>query len=520
MSTAQKPNVLFLLSDEHSFRFLSDHHQPELAEPCQTPTLDALKQNGTAFNTTYCQMPLCTPSRMCMLSGREVNDCGAWFNSSVLDPDLPTIPKAFAAEGYTTCLVGKMHFGGNLQYHGFQHRPYGDLTGNCGHQHELIDLKEHGLEGYTGMQLRTLTAGLTTIPESQLQEQVVNRETITFLREHQAATPEKPWFLCASYSRPHFPLNAPKRHLDKYWPKGVTPPKVGRSGDTFDHPMTQGMRKGFDTDRIDDDETALARASYFACVDYLDEILGDLLTTLEKDGLLENTIIVYTSDHGEMVGEHGGWWKNTWHEASARVPFIVQTPAQRRGETQPNQINTPVSLADLFPTLCGMAGVAYPNDLYGMNLTEAINTGNEPDRGAVFCDTLNDRWGQGTNFRMVRDGKYKYVAFGDAPEILINVQDDPFEQHNLAPDAQGEDADALAQLRAFVKQSIKLNNQDEWKQRDKQLKEKHPKPEAIMHAGLNHYELSDGRIIEHEHLLYKPHVVAPTAGTYIADAPK
>ncbi|MFG0248258.1 MAG: hypothetical protein ACF8OB_05170, partial [Phycisphaeraceae bacterium JB051] len=182
--------------------------------------------------------------------------------------------------------------------------------------------------------------------------------------------------------------------------------------------------------------------------------------------------------------------------------------------------NTPVSLADLFPTLCGLADVAYPQDLYGMNLTPAIKTGNEPDRGVVYCDTLNDRWGEGTNFRMVRDGKYKYVAFGDAPEILINVEDDPFEQHNLAPNAQGEDAEALTKLRAFVQQSIKLNNQEQWQKRDAELKSKHPKPDAIMHAGLNHYELSDGRIIEHEHLLYKPHVVAPTAGTYIADAPR
>lgn len=516
MSSTKKPNVLFLLSDEHSFRFLSDHHAPELAEPCRTPTLDALKQQGTAFNTTYCQMPLCTPSRMCMLSGREVFDCGAWSNSSVLDPNLPTLPKAFAAAGYTTCLVGKMHFGGNVQYHGFQHRPYGDLTGNCGHQHELHDLKAMNLEGHSGMQLRTLTAGPTTIPESQLQEQIVSRETISFLREQTAQNPDKPWFLCASFSRPHFPLNAPKRHFDRYWPTGVTQPKVGREGDTFDHPMTQGMRKGFDTDRIGDEELLKARAAYFACVDYLDEILGDMLAVLAKDGMLDNTIIVYTSDHGELAGEHGGWWKNTWHEASTRVPFIVQTPQQRAGNAKANQINTPVSLGDLFPTLCGLAGVQAPSDLYGMDLTKAVQTGNEPDRGLVFSDVLLDRWGKGMSFRMVRDGKYKYVAFGDAPELFFDVDADPLEQHNLVTTATGEAAQVLEKLRHFVKDTVNLSNQEAWKQASDKLKEAYPK---LQKAGLNVYELPDGRLIDAEHLLYQPNVLAQCAKEIIADAP-
>lgn len=516
MSSTQKPNVLFLLSDEHSFRFLSDHHDPSLAEPCRTPTLDHLKRYGTAFNTTYCQMPLCTPSRMCMISGREVFDCGAWTNSSVLAPDMPTIPKAFAAAGYTTCLVGKMHFGGNLQYHGFEHRPYGDITGNCGHQHELHDLKAMGLEGRSGMQLRTLTAGPTTIPESQLQEQITARETISFLREQTAKSPEKPWFLCASFSRPHFPLNAPKRHMAKYWPTGVTPPKVGRTGDSFDHPMTQGMRKGFDADRIDGDELAKARAAYFACVDYLDELLGDMLAVLERDGLLENTIIVYTSDHGEMAGEHGGWWKNTWHEASTRVPFIVQTPAQRRGDAKPNAINTPVSLADLFPTLCGLADVKQPDDLYGMDLSNAIHTGQEPQRGLVYSDVLYDRWGKGTSFRMVRDGRYKYIAFGDAPELFFDVEADPFEQHDLSTSATGDALQVLNKLRAFVQQTVNLNNQQAWKEAGDKLMEAYPK---LKDGGLNLYELPDGRLIEAEHLLYHPNVIAQRARDVMADAP-
>ncbi len=518
MSSTAPPNVLFLLSDEHSYRFMSDHHDAAMAEPCHTPTLDSLKQSGSAFNTTYCQMPLCTPSRMCMLSGKEVQNCGAWENGSVLDPDLPTLPKSFAKAGYTTALVGKMHFGGNLQFHGFQHRPYGDVTGNAGHQEDLETAESLKHVDATPIQKRTLHVGDLMMPESQLQEQIVVRETISFLREQTAANPEKPWFCCASFSRPHFPLHAPKRHMKKYWPKGVTEPKVRRTGDSFDHPMTQGMRKGFDADRIEGDELAKARAAYFACVDYLDEILGDLLVTLEKDGLLDNTIIVYTSDHGEMAGEHGVWWKNSWHEASSRVPLIVQTPTQRKQQDKPHQVNTPVSLADLFPTLCGLAGIDCPDGLDGMDLSHAVTTGQEPDRGYIHCDVLYDRWGKGTSFRMVRDGQYKYIAFGEAPELLFDLDADPFEQHNLARSATGEVAQVLEKLRQHVKQTIDLTDATQWRKKHLEMREQHPMPANI--GTLNGYILADGRVIDAGVTVGQPKVVTHSIHEMVADAPK
>ena len=107
------------------------------------------------------------------------------------------------------------------------------------------------------------------------------------------------------------------------------------SGDSADHPMTRGAIAGFRTEEIEGAEMMKARAAYFACVDFLDEMLGDFLAVLERDGLLDNTVIVYTSDHGEMAGEHGLFWKNTWHEAAARVPLIISTPAHRRGSPTP-----------------------------------------------------------------------------------------------------------------------------------------------------------------------------------------
>ena len=323
----QRPNILYLMSDEHSFRFMGHIPTTEGGEPIDTPAFDKLAASGIVFTDAYCQMPLCTPSRICQLTGKEVRKCGAWNNNSVLRPELQTLPGILAEAGYSTCLVGKMHLGGNRQFVGFQHRPYGDLTGHTGHQWEPIHDDRR-----SDMRMRTSHVGVTGIPESLLQDVVVATETTAWIREHQHAHPSQPWFLMASFSRPHFPLTAPRRHVERYPIDGISAPKVPAGGDAYDHPMSTGMRQGFQADAIDASEMMRARAAYFASVSYLDEVIGDLLLRLENDGLLENTIIVYTTDHGEMAGEHGVWWKNGWYEACTRVPLIISLPEHRSGE--------------------------------------------------------------------------------------------------------------------------------------------------------------------------------------------
>jgi choline-sulfatase len=505
------PNVLFLLSDEHSYRFFSHLDPSGEGEPARTPSFDALAGSSAVFHTTYCQMPLCTPSRMCMLTGREVRRCGAWFNGSYLESSIPTLPGVFAESGYETCLVGKMHFGGNRQFCGFRHRPYGDLTGSAGHQRDpLTGGSRQAMRG------RTLDAGVTQWPESQLQEQIIARETLAFLREHRAARPDQPWLLCASFSRPHFPLTAPKRYLDRYWPHGVTEPKVGRTGDSVDHPMTVGMTKGFKCDQIEYQEMMKARAAYFACVDYLDEVIGDMLAAMQRDGLLDNTIVVYCSDHGEMAGEHGLWWKNGWFEACTRVPWLVQLPEHRSGELKPCRLTTPVSLADLFPTLCGLAGVPKVQGLDGHDLSGAIRARTEPrQRGPIFCDALGERWGEGTSFRMIRDGRYKYVAFSGCPELLFDLEQDPLEQRNLAV-APGDHVDALLRLRRLAQQSMDFPDATQCFDAAMQNLKQH----AIGLDGRfsNLYLLPDGRLVDAELSFHEPRQV-PEPAQRIADWP-
>lgn len=505
-----QPNILFLLSDEHSFRFMG--HAPG-GEPVETPTFDRLAATGMVFTDAYCQMPLCTPSRISLLTGRAVRGCGAWQNDSVLRPELPTLPGTLAAHGYETCLVGKMHLGGSVQFAGFRHRPYGDLTGRCGHQREMRQESAR-----SSMRMRTLGAGVTEIPESLLQEEIVAQETLAFLREHQHAHPDQPWFLCASFSRPHFPLTAPRRWIERYPADRIPEPRVPATGDAYDHPMSVGMRKGFRTDEIDYEEMMRARAAYFACVSFLDEIVGDLLLRLEAAGLLENTVIIYSTDHGEMAGEHGTWWKNGWYEACTRVPFIFSTPEQRRGEAPAHVIRTPVGLVDLFPTCCGLAGVPAPAGLDGIDLSAALR-GAEPPERPIVCDNLIPRWGEGTEFRSIRWRQYKYVRFRNAPPLCFDLEADPGEQRNLLQrGATGDAADAIAFLREYAEESIDFDAAEEERTvRDGGLREQYPL--TIPRSTGNQYLLPSGGLLDADAVLYNPPLLTEAAAAAFADYP-
>lgn len=533
---ADQPNVLLVMSDEHSFRCLSHLNPDGRGEPVQTLALDDLAQNGTTFDQTYCQSPLCAPSRMCMLTGRDQRSCGGWTNGSVLRPDTETFPARLSDAGYETALVGKMHLGGSRQFGGFDHRPFGDLTGRAGHQPDPLpfevgrdyEAKDWATAGKP-RDTRLTDPGVTEIPESMLQDQRVVTETMAWIREQEAANSEQPWFVCSSLGRPHDPWTIPRRYLERYWPEGTPLPKIGLDGDAMDHPLTQRViedlrskGRGQYVADLDDEIVRKTRACYFGCVDYMNDLVGDLLAQLERDGSLENTVVIYTSDHGELAGEHGLWYKRTWHEASTRVPFILQLPGHRSGDIPATRLETPVSLADLYPTICGLTGTDAPDDLDGIDLTPAIKNGEEPDRGPVVCDNMNPVYGDDVAYRMVRDGQYKYVGFRDAPELLFDLEADPHEQHNLAPDAVGEDADALERLRSHVAETMDFEALDEVRAEDEVLQTEYALENATVSLGeesydgrkgevTNVYHMPDGRLVDADSPLYNPIEVAHSA---------
>jgi choline-sulfatase len=316
--------------------------------------------------------------------------------------------------------------------------------------------------------------------------------------------------MCASFSRPHFPWTAPRRFFDRYWPSGVTRPRVERTGDTALHHMVVEHRQRFDTEHVTDEELLRVRAAYMACVDYLDEILGDFLATLERDGLLENTIVVYTTDHGEMGGENGMFYKNTWHEPASHVPFIIQTPEQRRGEAAPSRLKTPVSLGDLFPTLCGLVDVVAPEGLDGEDLSIAIHSAaTECAHKPVLSQSV-------PSWRMLRQGQYKYVAFREGPEVLFDLQTDPDEQRNLAGDPA--QATVLVDLRAKAMAGFDFEEVAERAREEREaLRERFPM--RIKGQTPNQLLLPDGRLVEGDAALFLSTVLAERAWEAFDDWP-
>ncbi|MBT5876902.1 MAG: sulfatase-like hydrolase/transferase, partial [Candidatus Latescibacteria bacterium] len=287
----------------------------------------------------------------------------------------------------------------------------------------------------------------------------------------------------------------------------VTEPRVPAAGDAFQHPMSVGMREGFQVDDIPKDEALHARAAYFGGVSYLDEVIGDLLVRLDSDGLLDNTIIVYTSDHGEMAGEHGVWWKNGWYEACTRVPMIISLPGQRSGAAQADHCSVPVGLVDLFPTLCGLAGVETPPGLDGVDLSGvAAGRSDAPDR-PVFCDNLIPRWGEGTEFRMIRWRQYKYVVFRDAAPLFFDLKADPGEQDNLIGHTLNVEASAaLEHLQSVAAHTMDFDEA----QRDRELRDgdlRETYRQSIPESTGNLYHMPSGKLISAEDTLYSPTII-------------
>ncbi|MDA4848711.1 sulfatase-like hydrolase/transferase [Hoeflea poritis] len=529
----QKPNILFLLSDEHSFRFVGHRSSADGGEDVATPALDRLAAQSTVFTDTYCGAPICVPSRISLMTGLTAEKSGACDNTSYLDPALDTMPKALSRAEYTTCLIGKMHFLGSNQFHGFQYRPYGDLCGNHTHQFEhLIPMRpgdpvigdDLGQQADLGsdrlgdfLETRTTTVGETKIPESQCGDQIVATETVSFLREHASRAPEKPWFLCASFSRPHYPLNTPARFLRNYPVDKITEPFVGPEGDSFDHVVTAALRAGFKIPRISKEEEMRARAAYFANVEFFDQVLGDLLLRLEMSGLLENTIIVYASDHGECAGEHGAWWKSGWYEASTRVPMMISTPEQRAGTQRARNVETPVSLLDLMPTFAAISG-AEIGDVSGRNLLPAIGGQADLEDRMIICDHLNERWGEGSAFRMVRFNQYKLVVFDNEENLFFDLESDPKEQHNLFAVASGDEAEILDKMLDFVRNGLDFRKVlDEQRARMARLRAAYPMMNENYNP--NQYMLSSGRVIEAEQALYYQSVITDDPDSFFGDYP-
>lgn len=489
------PNILLILTDQHNSHVAGFAGDPVV----RTPNLDQLAERSVQFDTAVCASPCCTPSRMSLLTGKDIHHCSAWNGHWVIFPEHVTWPAHFARHGYRTCLVGKMHFGGKDQMNGFQRRPYGDLRHGLGHQSDPIDL----FPAYHG----ATNVGVTEIPESLLQDNVVTRETLAYLLEHHDREPDVPWFCCASYSRPHSPYTAPGRYVRRYRDR-VPPIELSADFKQRLDPYSRRMYEGEPGRDLTREESLRAREAYYACVDLVDDCIGELLDGLERAGALENTIVIYTSDHGEMMGQHGLWGKGVPHEGSIGVPLLISGSGIKPGH---HVVQDPISLIDLYPTICRLAAIPVPMGLDGVDFSVVLSDPTTKEVPRIFAPStylpyavrVKGAWGipdkpPACAMRAIRERDWKYVEIERADPLLFDMKNDPGETTNLA--GRPEHASRCERMRraamdgfdwARVRQQIESD-----RERIKQF------ASGVKPSTPNQYALADGRVFDAETSLY------------------
>lgn len=479
---------------------MTDQHDPRVAgyvgdTVIDTRHLDALAEQATSFPNAMCSSPICSPSRMSFMTGKDIHHVGAWGNHWVIFPEHITMPGHFADNGYVTALIGKMHFGGADQFQGFQHRPYGDLRHGLGHQPDPLSMfpAYHSAKG----------AGVTEIPESLINDVVVTRETLAFLLEQHDENPEQPWFAVAGYGRPHPPLTAPARYIRRYRDR-VDAPSPGDQGSSLLDPHSARCYARSRAGGLTNEETTAAREAYYASLDFVDDCIGELLIGLAAAGALDDTIVVYTADHGEMGGHHGIWNKTVFFDRSAGVPLLISLPGRENAAA----IDAPISLMDLFPTLCGLSNLPTPGGLDGVDFSAAIREGADAPRDWVPCTFIatGDRVGAGADlagapgsaWRSVREREWKYVDVRNSSPLLFDLVADPAETMNVAE--VPVHAERCARMRAKVFEGFS------WEEVDAAINSDDQRVGAFGSGRKpttpNQYRLPDGREFDAETALY------------------
>ncbi len=427
-----RPNILLIMSDQHNPHIMGCAGD----ESVKTPVLDALAREGVRFSQAYCNHPLCGPSRMSFLTGRYSSDIDVWTNSCSLSSDVPTFAHHLAAAGYETTLCGRMHFNGPDQRHGFEQRLIGDVNSN------LVPEPIRRAQGQYLYSLQHAGAGRTGYLSY---DEAVTDRCVEYLHDR---NDDRPLLLTVGLYQPHCPFICP-RDLFEYYRHHVSLPILPSGYLESLHPAMRDWRDRRGVDDATEDNLRTSRAAYFGLVTFLDRCIGRITDALSAVGMTENTIIIYTSDHGDMAGEHRTWWKSSFYEGSLGVPLIVSWPERY---AQGITVNRPCSLIDIAPTLIEIA-LAPPLNLQRGNSLKPFLEGTPAD-SVNWSDTLlADRAGEWEDpiARMFRRGPWKMSCHHGYERVqLFNLDDDPDELHDLgeAPELKPLRDSLLAELRS------------------------------------------------------------------------
>ncbi len=434
-----QPNFLILMADQLSASALPAYGN----RTAITPYIDLLASRGVVFDSFYCNSPLCAPSRFSMMTGLLPSKIGAYDNAAELASATPTFAHYLRRAGYQTILSGKMHFCGPDQLHGFEERLTTDIyPADFGWTPDWTR-PEVRPSWYHTMDSVTQAGPCVRTNQIDFDDEVVYAARQK-LFDIARSKDQRPFAMVVSMTHPHDPYTVPQAYWDRYEGVDIDMPRITIPVSELDR-HSQRIRHviGLDQQPVSSKQVLAARRAYYGAVSYVDDQIGRLLSTLEQAGLDQNTVIVLASDHGDMLGERGLWYKMNFFEGAARIPLIVSSPERYA----PRRVAEPASLVDLLPTLCELAGVApvvYADEPDGHSLVAQLegNTG----RGEVLGEYMGEA--AIAPVVMIRVGSHKFIHSVFDPDQLYDLAQDPDELINLAQDPGY--SEVVAEFRAEV----------------------------------------------------------------------
>ncbi|WP_019172128.1 choline-sulfatase [Pseudaminobacter salicylatoxidans] len=426
---SSRPNILIIMVDQLNGTLFPNGP----ADFLHAPNLKALAARSARFRNNYTASPLCAPGRASFMSGQLPSRTEVYDNAAEFASSIPTFAHHLRAAGYHTALSGKMHFVGPDQLHGFEERLTTDIypadfgwTPDYRKPGERIDWWYHNLGSVTG-------AGVAEISNQMEYDDEVAFLAGQKLYEHARASEDpqrRPWCLTVSFTHPHDPYVARRKYWDLYENCPELEPEVSFIPKESQDPHSQRLYLASDYDSFDitPEQVRRSRQGYFANISYLDDHVGELLSVLERTRMLDDTVILFCSDHGDMLGERGLWFKMSFFEGSARVPLMVAG----KGIT-PGLIDAPTSNLDICPTLCDLAGIDIADIMPwtdGQSLKPQMR--GQPRSEPVLMEYAAE--GSYAPLVAMRDGKYKFVHCEIDPPQLFDLESDPLELTNLAAD--------------------------------------------------------------------------------------
>ena len=464
-----KSNTVIILSDEHNRDILGCYGNQFV----HTPNLDKIAADGVCFKNAYTNSPVCVPARASFATGRYPHQIGAWDSVSPYTGAIKGWGARLIDANHEVISIGKLHFRSRDDNNGFTQEiiPM-HIHNGIGWLSSLLRNPPAPLKGADDMSI-SIGAGETKYIkyDRQITQLACGWLSNTLSRKH-----DKPWVLYVGFVAPHFPLIAPQQFYDLYNEVDIPPPHQYSKADRPNHPVLNALVKSSNYDQgFNSAKVKIARQAYYGLCSFLDDNIGMILKTIESSGLADSTRIIYTSDHGENLGNRGLWGKSVMYEDSVAVPMIVKGPDIPQNKV----VETPVSLVDLHPTIIEFAGEQKnvdDNDLPGVSLSNFFYSSNY--ERAVFSEYHD--WSSITGMFMLRKAQWKLICYPGYPCQLFNLKDDPQERINLSTNP--EYSDILSDLERHLRQIANIEKINEKAFSDQETKIKfHGGRDAILH---------------------------------------